>query len=143
MAGWVGLPCQCPCPCPRCTPISQSIDHHRSHTQPLPNRPTNHQQAGKRLTLDGLDVQSLNMVSKCADLASHLSVPAVPSLARSQPVLSCLHDHEVIVGPEGLHVGLEMGVADEILHPPQRPPLVKKESIKKSAAAAEEDKQAL
>ena len=101
----------------------------------------NDQQAGKRLTLEGLDVQSLHMVTKCADLATHLSVPAVPSLARSPPVLACLHDHEVIVGPEGLHVGLEMGVADEILHP--RPPMVKRESSKSSVAAAEEDKQAL
>lgn len=83
------------------------------------------------------------MVTKCADMASHLSVPAVPSLARPAEVLACLHDHEVVVGPEALHVGLEMGVAEEVLHPHPHPhpPLVKRESSKKSAS--DEHKQAL
>lgn len=86
-------------------------------------------------------MQSLAMVTKCADMASHLSVPAVPSLARPAEFLACLHDHEVVVGPEGLHVGLEMGVADEVLHPHPHPPQVKKESSKRSLK--DEDKQVL
>lgn len=76
-------------------------------------------------------MQSLAMVSKCADMASHLSVPAVASLTRPPPVLVCLHNHEVVVGPDSLHVGLEMGVADDVLHP-TRPPLGKTGSSRRS-----------
>ena len=71
-------------------------------------------------------MQSLAMVSKCADMASHLSVPALPGLHKAPPApdfLHCLHSDEVVVGPEGLHVGLEMGVDPEALHPhPSQPP---------------------
>lgn len=66
------------------------------------------------------------MVSKCPDMASHLSVPALPGLGKEAPAminLDCLHGEEFVGGPEDLHVGLEMGVAEGVLHKhPYHPP---------------------
>lgn len=81
----------------------------------------NYEEVGKSVTLLGLNPEALAMIEAYPDAASHLRVPALRKRKEEKErhgLDACLgHDTDVLtLGPDGLELGLEMGV--ENIHPP-------------------------
>jgi hypothetical protein len=68
-------------------------------------------EVGKRVTLIGLDPQSMAMIARYPDSASHLNVPGL----RSEGGMEGCMGEVLTVGPEGIELGLEMSV--DVQHP--------------------------
>lgn len=74
-----------------------------------------YEEVEKELTLTGLDGRSLAMVARYPDAASHLRIPALGKRKKEEGhgLEACLtHSTEDVLtlGPEGIELGLEMGV---------------------------------
>lgn len=94
-----------------------------------------YEELDKRVTVVGLDATSLEMLLRYPDVASHLYIPALEKGKKKTDVTGaaaaaeeeeaekrakaarCLQPTESLtLGPEGIELGLEMGIDEEAAH---------------------------